>query len=549
MYVNRVDCKTQRQVTQAGFSFSDLCQYVKIHFIFEWANMTDWTSGYVADIGYTFGYYRELSPLRVALAFLNSGLAYPKVGTACELGFGQGLSANLHAAASVTSWHGTDFNPSQASFAQELAEASGAAAQLYDEAFNDFAKRDDLPDFDFIGLHGIWSWISDDNRHVIVEFIRRKLKVGGVLYISYNTLPGWAAFAPMRHLMTEHAHIVGSKGRGILSKIDGALEFTEKLLATNPGYARANPQIGERLNSVKAQNRHYLAHEYFNRDWHPMHFATMAQWLEPAKLTFACSAHYPDYVDVINVSTEQQQFLDEIPDMMLRESTRDFMVNQQFRRDYWIKGGRRLDKLEQGEALRAHRVILTTHRSEVSLKVGGNLGEADMSAAIYNPILDVMADHKIRSIGEIEQALQGQDTSFAQLMQAVLILSGTGQLSSVQDAAVIAASRVQVKRINAYLCTKARGSPDINYLASPVTGGGVLLTRFQQLFILAIERGMNHPVEWAGFVGNLLASQMQKIIKEGKPFETDQENVVELIQQAEVFAAKQLPVLKALEVV
>jgi len=25
--------------------------------------MTDWTYGYVADIGYTFGYYTELNPL------------------------------------------------------------------------------------------------------------------------------------------------------------------------------------------------------------------------------------------------------------------------------------------------------------------------------------------------------------------------------------------------------------------------------------------------------------------------------------------------------
>jgi hypothetical protein len=59
--------------------------------------MTDWTAGYVADIGYTFGYYQELNPLRAKLAFLNAGLVCPPFGTACELGFGQGLSANLHA--------------------------------------------------------------------------------------------------------------------------------------------------------------------------------------------------------------------------------------------------------------------------------------------------------------------------------------------------------------------------------------------------------------------------------------------------------------------
>lgn len=94
--------------------------------------MSDWTAGYVADIGYTFGYYTELNPLRVKLAFLNAGLVFPEAGTACELGFGQGVSANIHAAASSCQWYGTDFNPAQAGFAQELATVSGAGAKLGD---------------------------------------------------------------------------------------------------------------------------------------------------------------------------------------------------------------------------------------------------------------------------------------------------------------------------------------------------------------------------------------------------------------------------------
>ncbi|MEI7457607.1 MAG: class I SAM-dependent methyltransferase [Nitrosomonadales bacterium] len=146
--------------------------------------MTDWTAGYVADIDYTYGYYQELNPLRARMAFLDAALVPPENGIHCELGFGQGLSVNFHAAASNSTWYATDFNPTQAGFAQSLARASGASAHLTDEAFTDFCYRTDLPEFDSIGLHGIWSWISDENRRVIVDFVRRKLKVGGVLYIS-----------------------------------------------------------------------------------------------------------------------------------------------------------------------------------------------------------------------------------------------------------------------------------------------------------------------------------------------------------------------------
>lgn len=265
---------------------------------------------------------------------MSQELEFPEVGTACEFGFGQGVSTNLHAAGSMVDWYGTDFNPSQAACAQGVARVSGSNAQLFDEGFDDFASRRDLPDFDYIALHGIWSWISDENRQTIVDFIKRKLKVGGVLYISYNTLPGWAPFAPIRHLMTQHAEQNSSEGTGIVSNISQAIDFADRMIETNPGYAKANPQIKERLRSLKKQNPHYLAHEYFNKDWHSMHFSTMVEWLESAKLIFAGSAQFLDHVDTLNLTGEQQAFLNEIPDLTFREAVQDFMVNQQFRRDY-----------------------------------------------------------------------------------------------------------------------------------------------------------------------------------------------------------------------
>ena len=501
----------------------------------------------MADIGYTYGYYLELNPQRVKLAFLNAGLVAPEFGTACELGFGQGLSANIHAAASVCSWHGTDFNPAQAGFAQELASASGSNAHLFDEAFAEFAQRD-MPEFDYIGLHGIWSWISDENRAVIVDFIRKKLKVGGVLYISYNTLPGWGTFAPMRHLMTEHAEVIGADGVGIVSRIDGALDFAEKLLATNPLFARANPLVNEKIKQIKGQNRHYLAHEYFNRDWYPMHFGTMVKWLESAKLTYACSANYLDYVEAVNLTPEQQAFLKDIHDPMFKQTVRDFMVNQQFRKDYWVKGARQLTPFEKAEGLRDQRLILTAHRPDVSLKVTGALGEAALTEAIYTPVLNLMADHKIRTLAQIEQALQAAGITFAQLIQVVLVLCGNGTLSAVQDDTAITKAKKYIDKLNTHLMLKARSGNDITFLASPVTGGGFGVGRFHQLFVQAIRQGKRKPEEWAAFVANILAAQGQKIVKEGTPLETAEEQLSELTKQAIEFANKQLPIFKALQI-
>ena len=133
------------------------------------------------------------------------------------------------------------------------------------------------------------------------------------------------------------------------------------------------------MRQIKGQNRQYLAHEYFNRDWRPLWFAEMVDQLAPAKLTYACSATYLDHINALNMTAEQHRFLGEITDPVFRQTVRDFVVNQQFRRDYWIKGPRRMAPLEQAEALRRLKGHAGYAAADVALKVAGPLGQRDMA--------------------------------------------------------------------------------------------------------------------------------------------------------------------------
>src|SRR5262249_44113813 len=60
----------------------------------------------------------------------------------------------------------------------------------------------------------------------IVAFIRRRLKPAGLLYVSYDAMPGWAGIAPLRRVLVQHA-----AASGALSEIasDHALAFADKL--------------------------------------------------------------------------------------------------------------------------------------------------------------------------------------------------------------------------------------------------------------------------------------------------------------------------------
>jgi hypothetical protein len=514
-------------------------------------SQTDWTAGYITELQYTHGYYHELSPGLMRLACIIAGAAPPRSNSLryLELGFGLGVSINVHAAAIAGEFWGTDFNPSHAAHARALADASGSGAILLDDSFTELATRPDLPEFDIIALHGVWTWVSEENRRIIVDLVRRKLKVGGIVFVSYNCLPGWTAAMPLRHLMKLHAELAGSDAAGTESKVEGALAFALQVVDSGALYFRAHPGVTQRLKRIAEQNRNYLAHEYFNRDWDLMAFSDVARQLEDAKLSFVASASPLDHVDSVNLSPEARKLLAEIRHPILKQSVRDYFVNQQFRRDIFMKGPQRLTLREQHELLSAESFVLTTDRENVPQKVTGALGEATLQEHIYRPLIEVLAENQYapKRLGELQAHPQLKSLDFGQLLQAVLVLTGAGHMFPAQ-APPGQPAHDRCRALNRYLCDRAHNRGEIGFLASPVTGSGIPASRPQQLLLAAIQEGKKTAADQASFVWGALSGQGQRLVREGKPIESEKDNLAELTKMAREFAAKRLPVLKALDV-
>jgi hypothetical protein len=275
----------------------------------------------------------------------------------------------------------------------------------------------------------------------------------------------------------------------------------------------------------------------------------MAAALASAKLTFACSAGYLDHIDALNLTADQHRFLAEIPDPLLRQSVRDFVVNQTFRRDYWVKGGRRLSSLEQAETLRRLKfLLLAGPRSDIALTVQGAVGQREISPTVYDPILDALADYRPRTVGEIEAAVSGAGLRLPAIYEAVMVLAGRGDLALVQDDAVQEAAKARSDSLNRHLLARARGGGEVGVLASPVTGGGIAVGRSFQLFLLARAEGRETAESLAQFAWDLLNAQGQRLAKDGKSLETPEENLAELTAQAAEFIDKRLPVFRAAQV-
>jgi SAM-dependent methyltransferase len=507
--------------------------------------MNDWREGYIDEIAYTYGYCDELNPLRLKLALLNAGLAFPTVQTACELGFGYGVSVNIHAAGSATRWYGTDFNSSHADFAHELATRAESQAFLLAERFSEFCARDDLPDFDFIGMHGIWSWISDENRALIVDFLSRKLKPGGVLYLSYNTQPGWTAMLPVRELMNQHfqANTAVQGELGMHERIEAAVRFAQDVFATQPGYAIVNPYLAERLEALAGESPGYLAHEYFNRDWNLTSFSRVSASLGSVGLTYAGSAHYREHRDELNLTPPQRDLLGSLANTNLKESVRDFCTNQSFRRDYWVKEPRQLGDEERQAALRAHRVVLALPRASVALKVRGTLGEVALPEALYGPILDALSSHRPETLLHVENSVRERGITLDEIGERVMLLISMGVLLNAQDETQIEAARPSASKLNAAICERARHRGELQFLVSPVSCSGIRMPRVAQLFLLARMNGLHEPAQWAGFASEALGSSFP-----AHGALTNGPDTPGLLAQATRFALIQLPILQALGV-
>jgi len=118
---------------------------------------------------------------------------------ACPCGHGV-TAAILAALHPEGKFYVMDFNPSHIHYLAELTKAAKLTNLHYlDASFAQYAERDDLPEFDYISAHGIYSWVPAENRQHIRRIIDKKLKIGGIVSISYNTLPGWAQIAPIQY--------------------------------------------------------------------------------------------------------------------------------------------------------------------------------------------------------------------------------------------------------------------------------------------------------------------------------------------------------------
>lgn len=447
-----------------------------------------WAEGYVVDVGYTHGFFAELAPSALAFTALLGQTRAPDFAapfTYYELGCGQGHTTAVLAAANPAGrFYGVDFNPGHIHNAQALArEGALDNAAFLEKSFAELAPMD-LPDADVVALHGVWSWVSAENRGHIVEFIRRRLKPGGLVLVSYNALPGLAQVAPLQRLLLEHGRAAGGEA---MQRVQRGLDFARRLEQAGAGYFKLNPLARQRLAQLGRQDPRYVAHEYHNASWTSFYHADVAQELAQAKLGFAASANtkmnFPQFV----VPAEAVKLLAEAPDRTTAETWKDFAANTVFRKDLFTRGAPKASPQELERTLDGARFALARARSRCTLQLKTSAGEINLHAELHAPVLEALAARGPQTFAELARAPECARLDRVRLRQALFALAAAENVAAALPAAGDAARRERTRRFNAAVL--ARPSAEYTTLASPVLGSGFTLSLLDRLFLASGATG------------------------------------------------------------
>ena len=452
----------------------------------------DWHEGYVSDIDYVAEFFPEQSPSLLSFACILNGVepvALDRPFTYFELGSGQGLTANVLAAANpLGRFYAADFNPAHIAASRQLAESAELAnVEFLESSFADLADGAvGLPQFDFVTLHGVYSWVNAENRRHIVRFLARYLKPGGIAYISYNAMPGWSTTLPLQRLILEHVDLYpGSRHQQIehMRKLVGGLVQNKAAYFTNNAGAGLRTYLDAAMTG-DADWSSYLAHEYMNRGWEPLYHADVVRDVAAAKLDYVGSAGLSWALPALYLTPAQSALLDTIADPALRETIKDYMKNTCFRKDVFVRGARRMGPERQRQWLEQSGIALTVLPEQLHAGLKFPAQGANPPAA-YAPLLAALGQGP-RTLLELARLPAMAPHTLAEIAEAAALLADTGQAAPYFLGAA-GADTSPARRLNLAIAGQARGD-DAAYrvFAAPLLGSGIKAPLFQRLVYRAV---------------------------------------------------------------
>ncbi len=296
-----------------------------------------------ADLGYLS------QPFPYASApFLESyarllGLSPAPASNARILEIGSSYGGNLISQALFypqATFTGIEIAPTQVSVGKTYIDQLGITnLDLLEGDVNE--SHDHLGTYDYIIAHGFYSWVDEDTKDNFLRLCKEHLAENGILYMSYNTYPGWHKMDSVRALLEFSNKDIDTLNHR--EKVRHGKTVASKLGALMLEYDTVKNQQTSFLQSLRQTLQKqdcYVGHDHLEPVNTPVYFHQCMDHMAEHGFTYLCDCDLNLSFPTVYDETLRTQLQVLAPhDPLAREQYIDFMLNTAFRKSLFTHKG------------------------------------------------------------------------------------------------------------------------------------------------------------------------------------------------------------------
>ena len=202
-------------------------------------------------------------------------------------------------------------------------------------------SHDHLGTYDYIIAHGFYSWVDEDTKDNFLRLCKEHLAENGILYISYNTYPGWHKMDSVRALLEFANKDIDTLNHR--EKVRHGKTVASKLGALMLEYDTVKNQQTSFLQSLRQTLQKqdcYVGHDHLEPVNTPVYFHQCMDHMAEHGFTYLCDCDLNLSFPTVYDETLRTQLQVLAPhDPLAREQYIDFMLNTAFRKSLFTHKG------------------------------------------------------------------------------------------------------------------------------------------------------------------------------------------------------------------
>jgi hypothetical protein len=189
----------------------------------------------------------------------------------------------------------------------------------------------DLDRYDYIIVHGVYSWVSSEVQEKTLSICRDHLTENGLAYVSYNSYPGWHGKQALRKMLRYHTRRIDDPREKVKAALALLVAFPTSVDLPNDPAAILVQRLRHDLENIDDPVT-YLVHEYLVDANEPLYFREFLDRAEAFGLRYVDDA-FPGSTAIDRLPPASRKFVSEtFTDYSEQQQYVDYLCNVSFRR-------------------------------------------------------------------------------------------------------------------------------------------------------------------------------------------------------------------------